>query len=138
MQRTENEQREGDDEAGGANPVVEIPAMLLRLPVSGEMGGGPELDAIVDGDRSDEREKYGEYLDGEGRLREVSGEDPQVLKGQQKKQVQEGGSGHPERHDAAEEDGKGGPNGDVDFRRMPVECGMTEGGNIQFTATYQA
>jgi hypothetical protein len=137
-QSADDEQSESDDEAAGANPVVEVPATLLRLPVAGQTCGRPELGAVVDRDRADEREEDGEDLDGEGNLGEVAGEHAEMFEGQQQEQVQQRGGSHPEWHDAAEERGEGGTDGDVHVKRLAVQRGMAECGDVQLTAAHQA
>src|ERR1700754_2898868 len=106
VQCANDQKREGDDESEGPEPVVEIPAMLLSLPVGGKMGGRPEPDPVVDWNGTDERERDGQHLDREGRLREMPGEDAQMRKGQEQEQVEEGGGNHPEGHDAAQQCGQ--------------------------------
>ena len=137
-QSADDEQNEGDDEAAGADPMIEVPAALLRLPITGEIVRGPELDAVVDGNGADEREEDGEDLNGEGGGGEAAGEHTQVFEGQQQEEVQEGGGNHPEGHDASEEPGEGGADGDVDVERLAIERGVTEGRDIQLAAAHQA
>ena len=110
--------------------MVEVPAALQRPPVAGEVGGRPQLGAVVDRDRADEREEDRGDLDGEGDFGKVAGEDTEMFEGQQEKQVQEGGGGHPEGHDLAEEPGEGGSNGDVDVERLAIQRRMSEGGHV--------
>src|ERR1700710_1059196 len=86
-QSADDEQSESDDEAAGANPVVEVPATLLRLPVAGQTCGRPELGAVVDGHRADERKENRGDLDGEGYLGEMAREHAKMFKGQQQEQV---------------------------------------------------
>ena len=135
-QSADDEQNEGDDEAAGAGPMIEVPAALLRLPVAGEIVRGPELDAVVDGNGADERKDDGEDLNGKGDSGEAAGDHTQMFEGQQQEQVQKGGGGHPEGHDAAQEPGEGGADGDMDVERLAVERGMTEGRDIQFAAAH--
>lgn len=137
VQRTDNQQSEGNDEGAGTEPMVEIPTALLRTPVGGEIGGRPELDTIVDGNRSNERKGDGEELDGEGYLRQTSGEDAEMHERQQQEQVQEGGGDHPEWHDAAQQNGERRPDWDVNVRTLPVERGVAESSDVQLTAAHQ-
>jgi len=110
--------------------MIEVPAALQRPPVAGEVGGSPELGAVVDGDRADEREEDRRDLNGEGCSGKVTGEDTEMFEGQQKKQVQEGGGGHPEGHDFPEQPGEGGADRDVDVERLAIQRGMSEGGHV--------
>ena len=112
--------------------------MLLRLPVRGEIGGRPELGAVVDGNGSDEREEDGGDLDGEGDSGKMTGKHSQVFERQQQKQVQESGGRHPEGHNLPEEPGEGGADRDVHFEGLPIEGGMGEGGDVELAATHQA
>jgi hypothetical protein len=137
MLRADDEQSESDDEARGADPVVEVPATLLRAPICGQIGGGPELDAIIDGDRAAEGEEDGEDLKREGRLRQMAGEHAEMCKRKEQKQVQQRGCNHPERHDSAEEGSEGGAHRNVDVRGLPVQRGMTEGRDVQLAAAHQ-
>src|ERR1700729_244859 len=102
-QSADDEQNESDDEAAGADPMIEVPATLLRLPVAGKIGWGPKLDAVVDGNRADERKDDGEDLNGKGDGGEAAGKHTQMFEGQQQEEVQQGGGGHPKGHDAAQE-----------------------------------
>jgi hypothetical protein len=137
-QSADHEQSEGDDQAAGADPVVKVPAPLLRHPVAGKIGWRPEFGAVVNGDGADKREEDGGELDGEGDGREMSGENAEVFKGQKQEQVEQRGSGHPEGHDLAEEPGEGGADGNVDVEGQAVQGGMTEGGHVQLTAAHQS
>jgi hypothetical protein len=137
-QSADDEQSESDDEAAGANPVVEVPATLLRLPVAGQTCGRPELDAVVDRDGTDQREENRGDLDGKGNLGEMAGENAKMFEGQQQEQVQQRGGRHPEWHDSAEERREGGTDGDVHVKRLAVQGGMAECGDVQLTAAHQA
>ena len=59
--------------------MARVPLLVFLAFLFGEAGGCEVHHAVVDGDRSAEREEYGEDLDGEGRGSQVPGEDAQVL-----------------------------------------------------------
>src|SRR6516165_4457476 len=87
---SDHQESKGNDESDGSQPMVEVPAALLGLPVGGERVGCPGLDPIVDRDRSDEGEDDGKNLN-RGR---DGGQRPcragQMRKGKDEHQVQQG------------------------------------------------
>ena len=68
----------------------------------GRLVGVQSLVRLLMGTGPDEREEDRGDLDGEGDFGKVAGEDTEMFEGQQEKQVQQGGGGHPEWHNLAE------------------------------------
>lgn len=60
-----------------------------------------------------------------------------MSEGQQKQQVQQRRTGHPERHDAAKENGEGCTHPDVSFKGLAVEHGVGEGGYVELASAHE-
>src|ERR1700722_2340683 len=77
----ENKNRERYNQPARSQPMVLIPAMLLRLPVFRNGFRRPLGNPVVDGHRTDERKYYREDLDCEGDRSEAPCRLVQVLEG---------------------------------------------------------
>src|SRR5215472_12030982 len=65
----------------GSKPMIQIPAMLLFLPVFGQRYWRPRANAVVDGHRSHERKADSENLDSKSDCNKSPGRFTHVLEG---------------------------------------------------------
>ena len=90
------------NQSSRSEPMVEIPSMLLILPVGRKGFSSPSGDSLVDRDRANERKQDCENLDSSGDRRKTPRGLGQMLEREQQQEVQQGGTSHPKRHHPAE------------------------------------
>jgi hypothetical protein len=134
----ENKNRERYNQPARSHPMVLIPAMLLRLPVSRKGFRRPFGDPVVDGHRTDQRKHDREELDCESDCAEPPCRLVQMYEGQQQQKIQQRGASHPKWHHATKKSGERCAHPYVHFKWLPVENGMRESRYVQFASAHQA